>query len=603
MEHRIRLFQETLQQKLSDPFLVRRYEGLYYHDAPSVSSTRKIATTATATTKTEPEGTTHDHEDTSSSTTRGDSTNTTKGGDTDDRKKFRKIRLTTDEALKLSHIPWELRQHDNAGGERTTMEGGTTTTNSRQPPPKCSNETSSSSHYMHESHLDLRLMQNTHWAEGRLAKGVEFAKLALEATTASGAPPSAGAGEMLSSAKAELVFAKKAESCYKEGLEMIPNHASLCVAYGALCANDGRLELAKSLFLKALPACSSVNYTSDREDGNDESYGNGGRSSSNSVGGVASRNNTNQPKETVVQQNARLYLAAVEKRIIEKKTNSSSLRHTYHQKRTNHKHMNVTNSMPIMSNRAEKALQDAITERDFLMGPSPPSIHPDSSSSTTTNAVGASTIVTASSTRMSALSIPNHEHTNGTTHNRGLLEPKTYNLLAEPATTKHKHNDDDDDDNDSDDDDKRRRRRRRRKRHESSKRHQRRTSNEKSKRQRRRSEGTTKRYEEEDSGIESDSDDDTSSCDDRRRSRHRRRRKHKSLDRSTSRHRRRHRKRQAQSPSSSQEPQAQRSSKRSKNSGGARKRRESRSKRGYTSPNNSTNVSSSSDLSLSNVSS
>jgi len=188
MEHRIRLFQETLQQKLSDPFLVRRYEGLYYHDAPSVSSTRKIATTATVTTKTEPEGTTHNHEDTSSSTTRGDSTNTTKGGDTDDRKKFRKIRLTTDEALKLSHIPWELRQHDNAGGERTTMEGGTTTTNSRQPPPKFSNESSSSSHYMHESHLDLRLMQNTHWAEGRLAKGVEFAKLALEATTASGAP-------------------------------------------------------------------------------------------------------------------------------------------------------------------------------------------------------------------------------------------------------------------------------------------------------------------------------------------------------------------------------------------------------------------------------
>jgi len=446
------------------------------------------------------------------------------------------------------------------------MEGiGTTSTSTRQHHQRLvleSNEaesSSSSSLFMHESHLELRLLQNTRWAEGRLVKGVEFAKLALEATTtttttttsSSCAPPSSVS---LSSREAELVFAKKAESCYKEGLEMIPNHASLCVAYGALCANDGRLELAKSLFLTALSTVSSsslnnYNACGGGGDGDDDetrtTHVNGDKSTSQHLldsAGAASdpSKNTKQPQEKMVHQNARRYLANVEQRI-ETKMNASSLRHNhnkYHHQiqRTNNHHptnhrnggSSSTNSsiMPIRSNRAEQALQDAITERDFLMGPTtttqPPSIQQDGLPSNTVNAGGASAA-------MADAALTNHELTNScttNTHHRGMMEQKTYDLLVEPVTIKHKdkvcHNEDEDEDDDK-------RRQRRRKRRKSSKRTKRdKSSHEHRRRRRRRSEDKHKRddnneddYSNDGSGNGSDTDDDRSSCDRRRRQRRR----------------------------------------------------------------------------------
>ena len=63
------------------------------------------------------------------------------------------------------------------------------------------------------SYLDLRRVQNTEWATDRLREGVRFAKEGK---------------------------ATKAEECYKEGIDLVPTHAPLFVAYGALCANLGR---------------------------------------------------------------------------------------------------------------------------------------------------------------------------------------------------------------------------------------------------------------------------------------------------------------------------------------------------------------------------
>jgi tetratricopeptide (TPR) repeat protein len=65
------------------------------------------------------------------------------------------------------------------------------------------------------SYLDLRLKQNESWATSRLQEGVEYAK------------------------KGKV---NEAEECYQEGLGLVPMHSELLVAYGALCANQGRIQ-------------------------------------------------------------------------------------------------------------------------------------------------------------------------------------------------------------------------------------------------------------------------------------------------------------------------------------------------------------------------
>mmetsp|Transcript_8159 Transcript_8159/g.11758 ORF Transcript_8159/g.11758 Transcript_8159/m.11758 type:complete len:423 (+) Transcript_8159:99-1367(+) len=65
------------------------------------------------------------------------------------------------------------------------------------------------------SYLDLRRMQNVNWATRRMEDGI---KLAKESNW------------------------RQAENCYKEGLDLVPTHAELWVAYGCLCANTGRVQ-------------------------------------------------------------------------------------------------------------------------------------------------------------------------------------------------------------------------------------------------------------------------------------------------------------------------------------------------------------------------
>jgi hypothetical protein len=65
------------------------------------------------------------------------------------------------------------------------------------------------------SYLDLRRIQNTQWATERLKEGIRLQK------------------------ENQLT---KAETCYKEGIDLVPTHAELFVAYGTLCANVGRTK-------------------------------------------------------------------------------------------------------------------------------------------------------------------------------------------------------------------------------------------------------------------------------------------------------------------------------------------------------------------------
>ena len=75
------------------------------------------------------------------------------------------------------------------------------------------------------SYLDLREKQDRDMAVQCLNQGVEFARV----------------GQL-----------EKAESSYQKGLELAPNHPEILVAYGALCANAGRINEAKAHLEKAI---------------------------------------------------------------------------------------------------------------------------------------------------------------------------------------------------------------------------------------------------------------------------------------------------------------------------------------------------------------
>lgn len=92
--------------------------------------------------------------------------------------------------------------------------------------------------YPNFNYLSLRHDQNLAWANERFTKGVSLAKQALQSTTID--------------TQAHMSLMKKAETCYKEGLDLIPHHPPLLCAYGALCANDGRFDMAKQLLRDAI---------------------------------------------------------------------------------------------------------------------------------------------------------------------------------------------------------------------------------------------------------------------------------------------------------------------------------------------------------------
>eukprot|EP01083_Nonionella_stella_P090117 251771_1 len=162
-----------------------------------------------------------------------------------------------------------------------------------------------------KSYLDLRHDQNMAWAQDRLDKGVSLARASLQPSTEN-----------------KHALARKAEACYKEGLEMIPNHVGILTAYGALCANDGRLSLAKKMLEKAISQCEIKSSVSSTKDAN--------------VPDKASKDATT-------------YLSIVERKIEDLK-------------RTDKK---GSNARVTLSNKGEKLLNDALAERAFLTGNDP----------------------------------------------------------------------------------------------------------------------------------------------------------------------------------------------------------------------------------------
>ena len=101
------------------------------------------------------------------------------------------------EGISLSNIPWKLRCIGEISGNHI------------------SDKSSGSPQGPSWNYIDIRRTQNIQWAKNQLTQGIVFAKAGRD---------------------------KEAEECYKNGLDFVPEYVELLVAYGALCANQGRLE-------------------------------------------------------------------------------------------------------------------------------------------------------------------------------------------------------------------------------------------------------------------------------------------------------------------------------------------------------------------------
>ena len=216
-----------------------------------------------------------------------------------------------EDGVMLSHVPWAISTPD---GQPSAISAG-----------RKRRRYDSIPNY---SYLDLRLSQNAAWAKSQLQRGVGHARKAQ-----------AIQDEMHSVTEASAREYKKAEQCYRDGLDLLPSHPELLVALGALCANlGGRDEEAADLLTRA------VEVTSEDAMGKDSSVG----------------------------SNARKYLNEVMRRI-EGRGGGSKGKETY--EKLTHKQLGSTEMQqkaPGASKggeaRAEKAYLDAMAEQAFLSG-------------------------------------------------------------------------------------------------------------------------------------------------------------------------------------------------------------------------------------------
>ena len=195
-------------------------------------------------------------------------------------------------------------------------------------------ETNARSHFNYPSwnYLSLRHEQNSAWAQLQFEKGIEYAKEALNP-----------------SCKQNLShdLASKAEVYYKEGLAMVPHHTRLLTAYGALCINNGRWEMAHDLLTKGIRLLQDKSSTEDSSD------------------------DTIIDNDTL--KDAKTYLTVVESKLHVK---AQVQAHAQAQAKKGQVHL---------SNKAEQAMNDAFAERAFAMGDDAPMM---SSKSFKTSVVG-----------------------------------------------------------------------------------------------------------------------------------------------------------------------------------------------------------------------
>mmetsp|Transcript_20862 Transcript_20862/g.45494 ORF Transcript_20862/g.45494 Transcript_20862/m.45494 type:complete len:534 (-) Transcript_20862:158-1759(-) len=268
------------------------------------------------------------------------------------------IRISRSEAASLSSIPWK-----RFGGPLDTTSSRNCCESNSHLNPATDNNHSNRNDARHAStsrrgrhnldapiysYVDLRLSQNMSWANHQLRSGVVHAK---RAQTMQEDSPS------IDSAMREY---KKAEKCYRDGLDLVPSHPELLVAYGALCANLNRDEEAVEILTKAVKYTCTEESKVGCEMGAAETKGHSSNREKNEESAKEAQLSTGK--------NARQYLAEVTRRLA---TNSKQVSSTSGLARIN-RFTSPSTAPTVMRKggeaRAEQARRDALAERAFLSG-------------------------------------------------------------------------------------------------------------------------------------------------------------------------------------------------------------------------------------------
>mmetsp|Transcript_28492 Transcript_28492/g.82422 ORF Transcript_28492/g.82422 Transcript_28492/m.82422 type:complete len:436 (+) Transcript_28492:109-1416(+) len=228
-------------------------------------------------------------------------------------KSFEESGRQGEDGVMLSHIPWTISGTSRSSNER-----------------KRRRDDSIPSY----SYLDLRLSQNAAWAKAQLQRGVGHARRAQAIQEETHSVTEASAREY-----------RKAEQCYRDGLDLVPSHPELLVTLGALCANLGRDEEAADVLTRAVEVTS--------ENGAETAMG----------------------KDSSVDINARKYLNEVMRRLGRAGRNGGGSHFIKADEGGNHTFTKSESiAMQVASKggeaRAEQALRDAMAEQAFLSGDS-----------------------------------------------------------------------------------------------------------------------------------------------------------------------------------------------------------------------------------------
>lgn len=245
---------KNVMRKLYDPCIVCRYESMSYRHGDK------------------------DHE-------QCDDDPTNQKSPMEENRTFATLRMNQREATNLTRIPWKIR----IGKSLDHLKQVPSTDLLDVIPP-----------YPEWNFLSIRHDQNMNWAQRQLENGVKYAKEALlqqkrQTPSLQSQIYIRGQHEMEGNPSVSSLL-QKAETCYKQGLDLIPHHIGLLTAYSALCINDNRLLKAKRMLLDVMSYVEESNKSSILSKKDEK---------------------TQNDQDESVLNDAKLYLKVVEKKINE----------------------------------------------------------------------------------------------------------------------------------------------------------------------------------------------------------------------------------------------------------------------------------------------
>jgi len=237
-------------------------------------------------------------------------------------------RMSPDHA-DLIHVPWKLQLSIE---EDDKKEAATDDAPAAAPPI-----------YPSFNYLELRRKQNKDWATDRLKEGIRLAKEGKSA---------------------------KAEESYKEGIDLVPTHAALFVAYGALCANLGRTQEAVDKLQHALELDPKVpnaqNYLDaiQKQKAPPRQAGSVNRSETALQDALMERSFLKESKSTAQNQNEKYPLVHEEKVTNDGKDDAPSSKRKHRRKKNKKRSSSRSRHRKSRSKRKRRKYRDCSSDED-----------------------------------------------------------------------------------------------------------------------------------------------------------------------------------------------------------------------------------------------